>query len=181
MSGPDEPSSGAAEDERVAPSRGSSRIALAAVAGAHGIQGELRLKLFTDAPDKLRQFERLYVDGILRRLIAIRQSGHTPIAKFDGITDRGSAEALRGTLVEVDRSELPPLGDDEYYHSDLIGLCVIDGEGRAFGAVVAVENYGAGDILEIADEHGKHSMIPFRRGIADLEGGRVVIDPLFLA
>jgi 16S rRNA processing protein RimM len=84
-------------------------------------------------------------------------------------------------LVEVDRSALPALEDGEYYHADLIGLSCLDRQGREVGKVVAVENYGAGDLLEVEAADGKRSLIPFKPGIAELEGDRVVLDPEFLA
>ena len=160
---------------------GGRKIALAAVAGAHGITGEVRLKLFSESADSLRRYEKLYVGGAERRLLAIRESGKTVIARFEGICERSVAEGQRGKLVEISRSELPPLARDEYYHADLIGLPAADQEGRSVGSVVAVENYGAGDLLEIEDSDGKRSLIPFRAGIADLEGGRIVLDREFLA
>jgi len=160
---------------------GERKVALAAVAGAHGIKGEVRLKLFSDSADSLSAQERLYVGGIERRLIAIRDSGKTAVARFDGIADRGAAEALRGSLVEVERSALPRLDDGEYYHADLLGLLAVDRDGTAVGSVVAVENYGAGDLLEIEHQQGRRALIPFRPGIADLEDGRIVVDPQFLA
>ena len=160
---------------------GERRIALAAVAGAHGVKGELRLKLFSDGVDSLSRHEKLYVGGAERRLLAIRDSGKTAVARFEGIIDRSAAEALRGSLVEVGRSSLPPLEEGEYYHADLIGLPAVNKEGAAIGAVVSVENYGAGDLLEIETGDGKRSLIPFREGIADLEDGRIVLDPEFLA
>ena len=156
------------------------RIALAAVAGAHGIKGEVRLKLFSESIASLKRHEKLYVGGSERRLLAIRE-GKAPVARFAGIDGRSAAEALRGQLVEVDRAALPPLGEDEYYHADLIGLPAASLDGKAVGTVVAVENYGAGDLLEIEDAAGKRSLIPFKAGIADLEDGRIVIDPEFLA
>ena len=160
---------------------GERRIALAAVAGAHGGKGELRLKLFGDSVESLARHEKLCVGGAERRLLAIRDSGKTAVARFDGIADRSAAEALRGSLVEVDRSALPPLDEGEYYHADLIGLPAFDRGGNAVGTVVAVENYGAGDLLEIEAEDGKRSLIPFKPAIADLEDGRIVLDPEFLA
>jgi len=84
-------------------------------------------------------------------------------------------------LVEVQRSALPPLEEGEYYHADLIGLPVVDTAGRSIGQVVAVENYGAGDLLEIELESGKRSLIPYAPGIADLTDDRIVLDPEFLA
>jgi 16S rRNA processing protein RimM len=162
-------------------SGGEQRIALAAVAGAHGVKGELRLKLFSDSVDSLSRSQSLYVGGAARRLLSIRDSGKTSVARFEGITDRASAEALRGSLVEVDRSELPALEEGEYYHADLIGLAAVDRQGKSVGTVVAVENYGAGDLLEIEMADGKRSLIPFKIGIADLEGDRIVLDSEFLA
>jgi 16S rRNA processing protein RimM len=160
---------------------GERRIALAAIAGAHGVKGELRLKLFSDSVESLSMHQKLYVGGGERRLLAIRESGKMPVARFEGIADRSAAEALRGSLVEVYRSDLPPLDEGEYYHADLIGLAAVDAEGSAVGKVVAVENYGAGDLLEIELADGKRSLIPFRPGIADLEESAIVIDPEFLA
>jgi len=160
---------------------GERKIALAAVAGAHGIKGELRLKLFSDSALSLSRHGKLYVGGAERRLLAIRDSGKTAVARLEGIDDRSAAEALRGSLIEVDRSALPPLEEGEYYHADLIGLAAVDRDGKAIGTVAAIENYGAGDLLEIEDEQGRRSLIPFKSGIADLEGDRIVLDPEFLA
>jgi 16S rRNA processing protein RimM len=160
--------------------RDERRIALAAVAGAHGIKGEVRLKLFSDGIESLRQSKKLYVAGIERKLIAVRD-GKMAVARFEGVADRGAAEALRGSLIEIDRSALPPLADGEYYHADIIGLPVLDRDGNAIGTVVAVENYGAGDLLEIALADGRKSLIAFKPGIADLEDGRIALDPEFLA
>jgi len=162
-------------------SGGERRIALAAVAGAHGVKGEVRLKLFSDSVESLSRYQKLHVGGAERRLLAIRDSGKTAVARFEGISDRSAAEALRGSLVEVDRSQLPALDEGEYYHADLMGLPAVDGQGDALGKVVAVENYGAGDLLEIELKDGKKSLIPFKPGIADLEDGKVVLDPEFLA
>jgi 16S rRNA processing protein RimM len=161
--------------------RSERRIALAAVAGGHGVKGELRLKLFSDSAESLSRHEKLYVGGVERRLLGIRDSGKTAVARFEGIADRSAAEALRGSLVEVDRSALPPLEDGEYYHADLIGLVAVDHGGKPIGSVVTVENYGAGDLLEIELSDGKTALIPFKPGIADLEDGRIVLDPEFLA
>lgn len=157
------------------------KIALAAVAGAHGIKGEVRLKLFSDSVESLSSHETLHVGGAERRLLAIRDSGKGAVARFEGIADRGAAEALRGSLVEVDRSALPPLEDGEYYHVDLIGLAAVDSQGKAVGTVAGVENYGAGDLLDVELEDGRRSLIPFKPGIADLDEGKVIVDPEFLA
>jgi 16S rRNA processing protein RimM len=160
---------------------GERKIALAAVAGAHGVKGELRLKLFSDSVESLARYQKLYIGGAERRLLAIRDSGKAAVARFDGISDRSAAESLRGSLVEIDRSALPPLEEGEYYHADLIGLEAVNRDGKVIGTVAAVENYGAGDLLEVELGSGKTALIPFRPGIADLEDGRIVLDPEFLA
>ena len=161
--------------------RSGRRIALAAVAGAQGIKGELRLKLFSDTTANLAAQGTITVGGVERRLLSVRASGKATIARVEGINDRSAAEALRGTLIEIDRSALPELEDGEYYHADLIGVSAEDEAGNPVGTVVAVENYGAGDLLEIEVEGGRRSLIPFRDGIADLKDGRIVLDPEFLA
>jgi 16S rRNA processing protein RimM len=164
-----------------APATEERRIRLAAVAGAHGIQGEVRLKLFSDSAGSLSRHARLFVGGVERRLLKVRGDHKGAVARFEGVDDRTAAEALRGSLVEIDRAALPPLEDGEYYHADLIGLPCADRDGRVLGSVVAVENFGAGDLLEVAGEDGRRSLIPFKPGIADLEDGRIVLDPEFLA
>ena len=159
----------------------ADRIALAAVAGAHGVKGEVRLKLFADGIDSLRRHDTVHVAGVERKLESVRPGSPGAVVRLSGISDRSAAEALRGTLLEVDRDTLPPLEEGEYYHTDLIGLPCADSDGREIGRVVSVENYGAGDLLEVETADGRRSLIPFRPGIADLEEGRVILDPEFLA
>jgi 16S rRNA processing protein RimM len=156
------------------------RIALAAVAGAHGVKGELRLKLFTESIEKLKRYENVYVAGVERKVENVRAGSSGAIARLSGIGDRSAAEALRGSVIEVDRSALPPLEPGEYYHADLIGLACFDREGRELGRVIGIENYGAGDLLEVEATDGVHSLIPFRPGIAEKDGDRIVLDPEFL-
>mgnify|MGYP003580768471 CR=1 FL=1 len=165
------------------PSRGrvERRVALAAVAGAHGVKGELRLKLFSDSVESLARHSRLYVAGRELKLRDIKDGGKTAIARFEGISDRSAAEALRGELVEIDRADLPPLDEGEYYHADLIGLPCVAETGQSFGTLVGVENLGAGDLLEVERTNGKRSLIPFRETVARLDGDRIVLDPEFLA
>jgi 16S rRNA processing protein RimM len=157
------------------------RVALAAVAGAHGVKGELRLKLFSDSVDSLVRHKRLHVGGRELVLKDIKDGGKTAIARFEGVSDRTAAEALRGQLVEVDRAQLPQLEEGEYYHADLVGLPCVDETGNPLGAVVAVENFGAGDLLEIKRSNGQRSLIPFRDPIARLESDKIILDPEFLA
>lgn len=163
------------------PAADDKRIALAAVAGAHGVKGEVRLKLFTDSADGLASYDRLYLGGLETKLQSVRDGGKGAIARFAGVADRGAAEALRGKLLEVDRDAMPPLGEGEYYHADLIGLTCFDASGETVGSVVGVENFGAGDLLDVEKVDGKRALIPFRPGVADEVDARIVLDPGFLA
>ena len=174
------PPPSAAAAAATSPSRGG-KVALAAVAGAHGISGEVRLKLFGEGLGSLLALKTVEVASNPLRLLSVRAAGRGAVARFEEISDRGAAEALRGSLIEIDRAALPPLGEGEYYHADLIGLPCVDGDGAPVGTVVAVENFGAGDLLEIERADGKTSLIPFKPGIADLAEGRITLDPDFLA
>jgi 16S rRNA processing protein RimM len=156
------------------------QVALAAIAGAHGISGEVRLKLFAESADSLKRHKQVRVGDRLLTLASLK-GDRTPIVRFAEIPDRTAAEALRGQLITVPRSALPPLEEDEYYHTDLIGLPCESSEGEPLGRVIAVEDFGAGDLLEIEKPDGGRSLVPFRAGVADLAGDRVVVDPLFLA
>ena len=156
-------------------------VALAAVAGAHGIGGEVRLKLFAESLDSLTRHERLFAGDRALTLKSVRGAEGGLIARFAEISDRNSAEALRGTLLTVPRDELPPLAEGEYYHADLVGLPVETDGGEPLGTVTAVENFGAGDLLDVERPNGRRALIPFRDGIADWRGDRIVADPAFLA
>jgi len=158
-----------------------STVTLAAIIGAHGIGGEVRLKLFAESIESLKRYDAVKVGERQLTLKSVKPGGNGVIARFAEIGDRTTAEALRGSLVTVPRSALPPLEEGEYYHADLLGLPCESEAGEPLGTVVAVENFGAGDILEIEKPDGKRSMVPFRGGIADLAEGRVVVDPVFLA
>lgn len=155
-------------------------VILAAVVGAHGIQGEVRLKLFAESIESLRRHRSILVGGTPLTLVAVKGDG-TPIARLAEITDRSAAESLRGQTLTVPRDALPPLAEGEYYHADLVGLTCESPEGDVLGSVKAVENFGAGDILEIETPDGRLSMVPFKPGIADIGDGKIVVDPLFLA
>lgn len=136
-------------------------VTLAAVAGAHGVTGEVRLKLFGEGVAALTRY-RAFNDAKLT-VQKLREDGKGgAIARFAEVTDRNAAEALRGTLLTVRRSEMPPLAEGEYYHADLIGLPCVSSEGEALGECVAVENFGAGDVLEIKRPNGKTFMVPMR-------------------
>ena len=155
-------------------------IVLAAVAGAHGVKGEIRLKLFAENINSLKRYKQVQVGDKTLSLKSIR-AGNTVVATFAEITDRSAAEALRGSLVTVSRSTLPPLDPGEYYFADLLGLACVSASGAEIGRVVAVENFGAGDIIEIEHPDGSLAMVPFQPGIADLQGDRIVIDAEFLS
>ncbi len=136
-------------------------VTLAAVTGAHGVTGEVRLKLFGEGVAALKRY-RAFNDSTLT-LAKLRDDGKGgAIARFAEVTDRTAAEKLRGTALTVLRSSLPPLAEGEYYHADLIGLPAISTAGEPLGTCVAVENFGAGDILEIERPDGKRFMVPMR-------------------
>jgi 16S rRNA processing protein RimM len=155
-------------------------VTLAAVTGAHGVTGEVRLKLFGDGVAALRRY-RAFNDSSLT-LEKLKDDGKGgAIARFAEVPDRTAAEKLRGTALTVPRSSLPPLGEGEYYHADLIGLPAVSTTGEALGTCIAVENYGAGDVLEIERDTGKRFMVPMREEAvpewSDLTG--LVIDAAF--
>ncbi|HEX4738937.1 MAG TPA: ribosome maturation factor RimM [Allosphingosinicella sp.] len=157
-----------------------NEVALAAIAGAHGISGEVRLKLFAEGADSLKRHKKVRVGERELTIASVRDAAQ-PIVRFAEIGDRNAAEALRGKLVTVPRSALPPLEEGEYYHSDLIGLPCEGESGEPLGTVVAVENFGAGDLLEIERSDGSRILVPFRESIADLVEDRIIVDPEFLA
>lgn len=158
----------------------AKRITLAAVAGAHGIGGEVRLKLFAQSVESLKRQTSVEIDDVCFNVASIRAGGQGAIARLDGVGTREAAEALRGKLLTVDRSTLPPLEDGEYYYADIIGLECVTSTGEPLGRVAAIEDYGAGDVLEIERTTGGRALIPFRLPAADLQGERIVVDPLFL-
>lgn len=137
-------------------------MTLAAVIGAHGVTGEVRLKLFGEGPDGLRAYRSFDASGRTLTLKSIRPGPNGAVARFAEIVDRNAAEALRGVALTVPRSALPALADGEYYHADLIGLPAVSTVGEALGTVVAVENFGAGDVIEIERPTGKRFMVPMQ-------------------
>ncbi|MFL9841931.1 ribosome maturation factor RimM [Sphingomonas sp. ST-64] len=132
-------------------------VTLAVVIGAHGVTGEVRLKVFADDLSAHRN-----LNGGALTLKSVRPGNNGAIARFAEVTDRNAAEALRGTELVVPRTALPPLGEGEYYHADLLGLPVVSQGGQPIGTVVAVENFGAGDVIEIEKPDGKRFMVPMR-------------------
>jgi 16S rRNA processing protein RimM len=150
-------------------------VTLAAIAGAHGVTGEVRLKLFGEGVAALKRY-KTFNDGELTLKSVRDDNKGGAIARFAEVADRTSAEKLRGTLLTVPRSALPPLQEGEYYHADLIGLPAVSDVGEELGTVVAVENYGAGDILEIERPSGKRFMVPLTTdAVPEWNDQRVVI------
>lgn len=162
---------------------GKSRICLGAVAGAFGVRGEVRIKPFTSAPEDVAAYGPVETEDRSRRF-EIRVTGAIKgglAARLSGVSSREEAEALKGARFYVDRSALPDPGEEEeYYHADLIGLLVEDLRGEEIGRVVAVWDFGAGDVLEIRRSGAKNAFLPFTREMAphvDLAGGLIVADP----
>jgi 16S rRNA processing protein RimM len=151
-------------------------VTLAAIIGAHGVTGEVRLKLFGEGVATLKQ-HRAFNDGALT-VVKLKDDGKGgAIARFAEVTDRTAAEKLRGTALTVPRATLPPLGEGEYYYADLIGLPAISTSGEALGTCVAVENFGAGDVLEIERPDGKRFMVPMTaEAVPEWMDARIVID-----
>ena len=162
--------------------RQNNIVTLAAVSGAHGVTGEVRLKLFTDAVDSLKR-HKSFNDGALT-VKSLRSTKDGAIARFAEINDRNAAEKLRSTALTVPRKSLPKLGEGEYYFSDLLGLPCISTDGTDLGKCVAVENFGASDVLEIQRPDGKKFMVPMTPDAVPEWGakanGRIVVDAAFV-
>jgi 16S rRNA processing protein RimM len=156
-------------------------VTLAAVAGAHGVTGEVRLKLFGEGVEALKRYAA-FNDGALtlKKLRSDNKGG--AVARFAEVTDRTAAEKLRGTVLTVPRSAMPALDEGEYYHADLIGLAAVGLDGGPLGQVAGIENYGAGDVLDIETPDGRRAMVPMTaEAVTEWDHARIVIDPAFLA
>jgi 16S rRNA processing protein RimM len=153
-------------------------VTLAAVAGAHGVTGEVRLKLFAESVDSLKR-HKSYNGGTLT-LKSVRPHKGDAIARFAEIADRNAAEAMRSTLLTVSRAELPSLDEGEYYYSDLIGVPCVSTEGEDLGICIAVDNFGAGDILEIEKPDKKRFMVPMNAKAVPEWGDRIVVEAAFV-
>jgi len=154
---------------------------MAAITGAHGVTGEVRLKLFGEGVESLKRFRAFNDSGLT--LTKLRDDGKGgAIARFAEVSDRTAAEALRGLVLTVPRSALPPLESGEYYHADLIGLPAISTSGEALGIVIAVENFGAGDVLEIRRPDGRRFMVPMRaEAVPEWNAERLLVDAAWAA
>lgn len=161
------------------------RVVVAQFGAAHGVRGEIRLKSFTEDPLAVRDYNPL--DSADGRAFVIQSArpaaGKTPdmlVVTVEGVTTRDQAAALNGLELLISRDRLPGTEPDEFYHADLIGLDVVMKDGTGVGTVIAVRNFGAGDLIEIAPPRGATVLAPFTRAVVpevDTAGGRLVIDP----
>jgi 16S rRNA processing protein RimM len=161
----------------------AERICVAQIGAAHGLRGEVKLKSFTGDPMALSDYGPLTSeDGAASfEIEALRPGKGHLVARFRGIEDRGAAERLANVRLFVPRERLPPLQADEFYHADLIGLSAIKADGTEIGTVVAVHDFGAGDILELAPRgSGATIMVAFTAAFVpsvDLARRRIVVAP----
>ena len=167
------------------PKRGrDDKICVAQIGAAHGLKGEVRLFSFTQNPPDVGAYGPLATEDGLRHLTiaSIRPAGDHFVARFEGVADRNAAEMLRNIELYVARDKLPPLREDEtYYHADLVGLTATYRDGRRAGEVIAVHNFGAGDLLEIRPNEGADALLlPFTEQTVpkvDIAAQQIVIDP----
>ena len=162
----------------------AERICVAQIGAAHGVRGEVKLKSFTADPLAVKDYGPLETeDGRMRiEIETLRPAKDYFVACLHGVRSRQAAEALRNMRLYVPRERLPKIEvEDEFYHADLIGLAVVDQAGAPVGAIVAIHNFGAGDLLEIRPQnHPDTVMLPFTAvtvPVIDIAGKRVVIDP----
>lgn len=159
---------------------GKALVCVAQIGAPHGVRGAFHLRCFTQAPENVAAYGTL-CDERGRPLFDLKIVGPAKggvIAVVPGVSDRNAAEALRGQSLYVPRERLPATDEDEYYHEDLVGLTARDGAGQELGRVVAVQNYGAGDILEIDLGQGRTELVPFTRAAVpavDLAAGTIEV------
>jgi 16S rRNA processing protein RimM len=157
------------------------RILLGEITGVHGIRGDLLVRSYTETPGAIATYGPL-TDATGAKsfsLSVVRVTDKGIVARISGIVDRTAAEGLRGTKLYVDRAKLPKASASEYYHADLIGLKAIAGDGAHLGEIVSVQNFGAGDLLELKPVTGATEMIPFENQWVpdvDLDAGTIVIN-----
>ena len=159
-----------------------ARVCVGYIAGAHGVRGDVRIASYTDDPMDIGAYGPVDDEAGERRFVvkAKRMAKGQVIAALEGVNDRNAAEALRGARLYVPREALPPAGDDEFYFEDLVGLDAVTVDGEPLGAVLAVQDFGAGPILEVGPPRGRSVLIPFTHEIVplvDLKAGRIEIDP----
>jgi len=162
---------------------GGARVCLGQIGAAHGVRGEVRLRSFTAEPAAIANYGPLETeDGRVFEIKSMRPAKDHFVARLAGIADRDAAERLANTKLYVPRERLPaPDAADEYYHADLVGLSVVDRAGQKLGTVIAVHNFGAGDLIEVKpDAGGKTELLPFDAATVpeiDLAGARIVVEP----
>ena len=160
-----------------------ARVCVAQIGAAHGLKGKVRLRSFTQEPTDFATYGPLETEDGSRHLEVeeTRFAKDHFVVAFEGIDDRNAAEALRNVNLYVAREKLPNVDEDStFYHADLVGLSAITRDKSSFGEVIAVQNFGAGDILEIRRGDGSVLMLPFTEAAVpeiDLAGGTIVVDP----
>ena len=158
-----------------------AQICVARIGAAHGVRGAVKLWTFTRDPLAVKLYGPLSTRDGGREFevtVAREAKGHL-VATLKGVTTRQQAERLNGIELYVSREKLPPTEENEYYHADLVGLAAVTTAGQPLGSVVAIHNFGAGDIIEIAPPRGASMLLPFSNAVVptvDLAGGRVVIE-----
>lgn len=155
-------------------------ILLGVVIGAQGLRGEVRVKTFTETPERLSAYGPLHTpDGRALEVVEVRAlKPDVAVVQFDGVDDRTAAESLKGVELYVSRDVFPAPEENEFYHADLIGLRAEDAEGRLIGDVRAIHNFGAGDVIEIVRADGGNVFLPFTHDtvpVIEPDSGRIVI------
>ncbi|WP_298436438.1 ribosome maturation factor RimM [uncultured Jannaschia sp.] len=156
-------------------------VCLGAVMGSYGVRGEVRLKSFCADPSAVGDYGPLAADnGTAYAVTVLRPIKGGYAVRLSGVPHKEAADALKGQRLWAPRDALPALPDDEFYHSDLIGLVAVDTGGADLGRVHAVHDHGAGDLLEVRPAGGASVLVPFTQAIVptvDLTARRIVIDP----
>jgi len=159
----------------------AGRICVAQIGGAHGVSGEVKLKTFTADPMAVKDYAPLESEDGTKRFVidALRSSKGHLVARLRGVTDRDAAERLTHTKLFVPRERLPPPAAGEFYHADLIGAAAVTGDGNEIGTVLAIHDFGAGDIIELRlNPSGAILMLPFtERAVphVDIAARRIIV------
>jgi len=156
-------------------------ICVARIGAAHGVRGAVKLWTFTEDPLAVKRYGPLTSKDGARQfeVTDAREAGDHLVATLKGISTREDAERLNGIELYVAREKLPETDEDEYYHADLIGLAAVTAANEPIGRVIAIHNFGAGDIIEIAPAQGASMLLPFTNATVptvDLVNGRVVVE-----
>jgi 16S rRNA processing protein RimM len=156
-------------------------ICVARIGAAHGVRGAVKLWTFTEDPLAVKRYGPLMTKDGARQfeVTQVREAKGHLVATLKGVATREDAERLNGVELYVAREKLPATDEDEYYHADLIGLAAVNAANEPLGRVIAIHNFGAGDIIEIAPPHGATLLLPFTNAVVptvDVTGGRVVIE-----